>query len=185
VIHFHHNIDWPHFDFADLYARVVAEAPPDATLVEVGCWLGRSMAFLAVEAANSGKALHLVAVDTWQGSIGEPGMQAYARENDVYAMFRRNLAPVIDRISVLRLESVKAASYLDDGTLHFVFIDASHDEASVAADIAAWWPKVAVGGLLAGHDYNTDHRGVCDAVGAAFPEGVEAVGGCWVKRKSR
>lgn len=46
----------------------------------------------------------------------------------------------------------------------FVYIDAAHDYESVAADIAAWWPRVLDGGILAGHDYDATHPGVVQAV---------------------
>ena len=48
----------------------------------------------------------------------------------------------------------------------FVYIDAAHDRASVAADIAAWWSRLAPDGMLAGHDYDPDLPGVIEAVNA-------------------
>ena len=36
--------------------------------------------------------------------------------------------------------------------LDFVYIDACHEYSAVKADIAAWYPKVRVGGVLGGHD---------------------------------
>ena len=38
--------------------------------------------------------------------------------------------------------------------MDFVFIDASHEADMVYLDCEAWWPKVKVGGVLAGHDYD-------------------------------
>jgi hypothetical protein len=35
-----------------------------------------------------------------------------------------------------------------------VYIDGLHDYGSVKQDIAAWWPKVKVGGFIGGHDYH-------------------------------
>ena len=51
---------------------------------------------------------------------------------------------------------------LADASVFAVFIDGEHDEPSVTPDIAAWWPKVAPGGYLSGHDWN--HREVRAAV---------------------
>lgn len=62
---------------------------------------------------------------------------------------------------VLHMESAIAASQIPDGDLDFVYLDARHDFAGVVADIHAWWPKVRVGGVFAGHDF----------VDGEFPEG--------------
>ena len=51
--------------------------------------------------------------------------------------------------------------------MSFVYIDALHDYDSVKADIAAWWPQVKPGGVLAGHDFhsgNPETAGVARAV---------------------
>lgn len=47
----------------------------------------------------------------------------------------------------------------------FVYIDAGHEYEATRADIAAWWPRIAPHGMLAGHDYNEAvHPGVVRAV---------------------
>lgn len=59
------------------------------------------------------------------------------------------------------------AREFDAGSLNLAFIDADHSYDSVLADIKAWLPKVKVGGMLCGHDYNPpgrDHAGVRQAV---------------------
>jgi hypothetical protein len=54
--HFYQNIDgW--FDFQDIYSDVIRKLPNNAHIVEVGAWKGKSTAYLAVEAINSGKIL--------------------------------------------------------------------------------------------------------------------------------
>ncbi|MRS02168.1 class I SAM-dependent methyltransferase, partial [bacterium] len=59
---------------------------------------------------------------------------------------------------------VEAALNYQDGSLDMVFIDAAHDYDNVRADIAAWYPKVRLGGMLAGHDYEENWPGVIQAV---------------------
>lgn len=49
----------------------------------------------------------------------------------------------------------------------FVYVDGPHDEASVRADLEAWWEVVPEGSMLAGHDYDAgNHPGVVAAVKA-------------------
>jgi hypothetical protein len=38
-------------------------------------------------------------------------------------------------------------------SLDYVYIDADHSYKSVQEDLIAWYPKVKVGGLFAGHDW--------------------------------
>lgn len=69
------------------------------------------------------------------------------------------------RLKMVGCDSVEAAAKLYPGrTFDFVYIDADHSEYAVRADIAAWWPRVRQGGILAGHDYATHYYGVKAAV---------------------
>jgi len=65
------------------------------------------------------------------------------------------------RAEIFNLDSAVAAAMLPDSSLDFVYLDARHDFAGVVDDIQAWWPKVKVGGVFAGHDF----------VEGEFPEG--------------
>lgn len=176
--HFHDDIHgW--FDFQELYARVVREAPPGSRLIEVGVWRGKSLSHLAVEAGNSGKAVYLAGIDTWRGSDGDTAMLAVAAADDIKGEARRNLSRSRQPVVLLHKDSVEAAADFPDCSCYFVFIDACHAEYAVRQDIAAWLPKVARGGLLAGHDY--DCESVARAVDALLP-GREIDGPCWLWR---
>lgn len=171
------------FDYQDLYADVVRQLPDGAHVVEVGCFLGVSTAFLAVEIANSGKRIRFDAVDTWAGSPEQKVLVPYYRDHDVYAEFMSNMrrGGVAHIVNPVRLPSVEAARLYADGSLDFCFIDAAHDYESVRDDLAAWEPKVKPGGVLAGHDWN-QWPGVNQAVTERWGEGIEERGKCWVRR---
>ena len=69
---------------------------------------------------------------------------------------RRRLSPFAARTSFLFLPMLTAeAAELVPPGLDLVYVDARHDYCGVAEDIAAWWPKLRPGGVLAGHDYLT------------------------------
>jgi hypothetical protein len=55
---------------------------------------------------------------------------------------------------MMRMESIKAAAFIADNSLDMIFIDADHDYKSVMDDVKAWVPKVKLGGIIAGHDYD-------------------------------
>jgi hypothetical protein len=65
------------------------------------------------------------------------------------------------RARIVVSESTAAAAEMKNSSLDFVYLDARHDFMGVVADIQAWWPKVKVGGVFAGHDF----------VDGEFPEG--------------
>tara|TARA_B110000902_G_scaffold158297_1_gene181499 strand:- start:787 stop:1332 length:546 start_codon:yes stop_codon:yes gene_type:complete len=50
----------------------------------------------------------------------------------------------------------------------FIYIDGAHDYESVRQDIQLSLPLLKKGGVIAGHDYQREHRGVVRAVGEAF-----------------
>jgi hypothetical protein len=112
--------------------------------------------------------LHMVAVDLWQAKppSDQPGFETYAEWNfdQIEAEFCDRIASFRDRVTVCRCDTVRAAGLYDDGAFDFVFIDAEHTHRGVAADIAAWLPKVKAGGILSGHDYQPNFPGVQAAV---------------------
>jgi predicted O-methyltransferase YrrM len=151
---------------------MVARAGDGAQFVEVGCWKGRSAAFLGVEILRSGKAVALHCVDHFRGS-DDAAHQGDAALPDLRAVFEGNMKPCVDAgldLRVHALGSAEAAAGFADGSLDFVWLDAGHDHASVAADIAAWLPKVKPGGVLGGDDWPMD--GVALAVREALGAGV-------------
>lgn len=56
------------------------------------------------------------------------------------------------RLILYPMTTLDAAKWVDDRTLDLVFVDASHVEADVVADIKAWARKVRPGGMICGHD---------------------------------
>ena len=72
-----------------------------------------------------------------------------------YGEAQVNLKEYIDkkRCELIRANSVDAALGVADNSLDFIYIDADHSYVGTKGDIAAWYPKVKVGGVMAGHDY--------------------------------
>lgn len=184
--HFYEGIHgW--FDFQEIYSDIVKRAPAKAHFVEVGSWIGRSTAFLAVEIVNSGKNIRLDAVDTFEGNIdfgGEDRQLLNRHAGNVKEVFLKNMAPVAFVVNTVNARSTDAAQQYTDESLDFVFIDANHDYANVSADIQSWWPKLKFGGTMAGHDYGLDRNDVARAVDDFFGA-IEFVGSSWRVRKLR
>lgn len=182
--HFYETIHG-NFDFQDIYSQAVREAGDNSILVEVGAYLGRSTAFLAVEVINSRKWPKVYVVDTWKGNLSEPDHMHEMGKlgGDAYPHFCKNMTKVLHVLTPMRMESVEAASTFVDGSIDFVFIDADHRYDWVRSDIDAWWPKVKPGGVLAGHDYDDQFPGVRQAVDESFSGQFEIRNKSWWVRK--
>lgn len=156
-----------YFTYPNLYSFAVQNFPTNSHFVEVGCWKGRSAAFMAVEIHNSGKTILFDCVDTWTGSVTEDGHQSdqYVKSGTLYEKFLSNTDLVKHIITPKRGDSTEMASTYEDNSLDFVFIDGDHRYECVKADIEAWLPKMKNGGILSGHDY-----GWCEDVRRAVHE---------------
>lgn len=138
------------------------------TVIEIGSWMGRSTRAMA---DNMEHGALLYAVDTWRGSAGPKEVRhqqllADKPEDWLANLFQKNMEgskiPVIMEIS----ESLEAAKQFAAAGKKFdmIFIDAAHDYDNVKADILAWRPLLAPGGLLCGHDFDGGRPGVVKAV---------------------
>lgn len=131
--------------------------------VEVGNFLGRSLCSLGELVQQSGKPFAVIGVDTCRGS-GPEG----PKRKDFHAgavqdgggtfagALHRNVLEcgLADLITLIVTDSITAAGLFADHSVCWVHLDARHDGAHLAADIAAWLPKVSRGGWLSGDDYN-------------------------------
>jgi len=186
--HFYRTIQgW--FDWEQVYSAFVEMAPADrsSVFVELGAWKGRSAAFLATEIANSNKDIKFYVVDGWdgRGHVNPDGTPEYfGYDLDIKAglfeTFTKNLSPVADHYTPLRMDTAEAAAKFEDGSVDMVWIDTTQDYDMVLADIQAWLPKIKSGGWIAGHDYTSAPQSVGAAVHATFGNNFKIHAGCWL-----
>lgn len=150
---------------------------PDV-VVEVGAWKGASTLHLARTMAAHDVDGTVIAVDTWLGAVDHWAdadlFAELATEHGYPSLYRTFLANVLheglaDRVVPLPLDSVNAAELmrLRGVSADVIHLDAGHEEASVAADLRAWWPVLRPGGLFVADDY--------DRLGGRFPGVTRAV----------
>ena len=171
------------FTYPNLYKSMVEKFPSGSKFVEVGSWKGKSATYLAVEIINSNKNIILDCVDTWKGSA-EHVDDEYIKSNSLYELFIKNTSSLSSVINPIRMDSVSASKIYKDNSIDFVFIDANHEYDYVKKDIEAWFPKVKVGGIIAGHDYRNGWKDVDKAVNEFFiGKKILANESCWVYEK--
>lgn len=176
------------FDYQELYDSAVERVPPHAVMVEVGCWQGRSLAYLADRVRASGKRINLWGVDHGVGTDSDTerplhGPTLAACGGNTLGLLAANLRAcgLADVAVPMGCTSLRAASLFPPASVDFVFLDAAHDYQNVRADLAAWWPAIKPGGVLSGHDYDDFWVGVVQAVDEyfGFSPRHDACANCW------
>lgn len=124
---------------------------------EIGVFEGTTFKHLIENCPN----LHLTGVDvfcsdkdwkrlnikTTEELNKHPALERY----DALLQFCENYS---ERAIVWRDFSNLAHNRIQDESLDFVFIDASHNYDSVLEDLKCWAPKIRKGGIVSGHDIN-------------------------------
>lgn len=149
------------YDWVETYREAAVRFPNGSRLVEVGCFLGRSICHLAELAKQYEKHFQIIGVDTCRGSGPENGTDHHeeaVKKGGGWSFATQLHQNIIqcghgDDIDLIVSTSARAANLFPDHSLDFVFLDAAHDYDSVCKDIMSWLPKVKVGGVLAGDDY--------------------------------
>jgi len=67
--------------------------------------------------------------------------------------------PFIEKIDVCRNYTNICVKSVSDDYVDFIYVDARHDFKGVYEDMVDWWPKLRVGGIMAGHDYVEQNDG--------------------------
>ncbi len=159
---------WMNHDELEFLEGLAREAE---SIVEVGCWKGRSTYALAANCTGP-----VYAVDHFLGSEDErSGPHREAVTGDVFTQFLHNVGH-FPNLHIVKKPSLEAVAEVPE--VDVVFIDAGHRYEDVVADIRAWKPKARK--VICGHDAVMD--GVARAVREELGELVLVPGTTiWVK----
>ena len=119
---------------------------PNTVMAEIGSFSGASSELFALHCKE------INCIDEWKPywEVSDSSLVVEAeRRFDEMSIY-------YDNIIKRKFSSVEAATLFPDEFFDLVYIDAAHDMKNVVNDIKAWWPKVKIGGILAGHDYHYD-----------------------------
>lgn len=99
----------------------------------------------------------LFSVDAWLAYKGYREHVSQGKLDGFYeatkVRLERAAAETGSESEVIKGLSTTVSTTFRDGGLDFVYLDGNHTLPQVIADLAAWTPKVRVGGVIAGHDY--------------------------------
>jgi len=119
--------------------------PKNASIVEVGCFEGKSIELFSIFCKN------VYVVDP------------YSSYNDISDELLLNAKSQLDEIikqhpNIIKLKkhSIDVSLDFEDYSLDAVYIDGAHDYINVKNDILTWIKKIKPNGILCGHDRHSD-----------------------------
>lgn len=124
--------------------------------VEVGVHLGE----FAASFLSRWRGFAMTLVDPWENLPGYVDRIAGRDRQADYEECKKRIRAATKSavVEMLRETSRNAVERFRDSQLDFFYIDGDHSPASVIFDVLSWWPKVASGGVLAGHDWLNEWR---------------------------
>ncbi len=141
-------------------AKLICQHLPDGRCkaVEVGCYRGA----VSEEVLRQHKQVQYTMVDPWMKPerdseyLRTGGYTAIHMLHDAEGRYQEAMDCTDfakDRRTVMRMTSLEAASKFNDCDFDLVYLDGLHTYQDVLNDLIAWYPKIASGGVLGGHDY--------------------------------
>lgn len=139
-------------------------------IIEVGTWKGGSAIHMASVARRLGLAPEIICVDTWLGAVefwtdqkdperylalkcrnGYPTVYYQFMANVLHRNCQDLITPFPQTATIAGLWFRRYGVKAD-----LIYIDGSHEEDDVYADLISYWDLVRPGGILVGDDWNWD-----------------------------
>lgn len=180
--YFYHNIEgWSSEENQGELLKTIlplVEGNGKLKIAEIGVYQGRGTSIWNTILINAGVDYEYKAIDHFEGS------SEHDKTINYYERTLNNLKPILDKIDIVKNDSIAESKNYDDEYFDIIYIDASHEYEYVIDDIKNWLPKVKKNGIICGDDYSSDWPGVVKAVNEVFNDKVNFVGThqqWWVK----
>ncbi len=128
-----------------LLFELAGSLPTNASIVEIGSYLGASTCFLAAGVRPHKGTVY--AIDTWTNTGMSDGVY------DTYRDFLHSIVPLRDSIVPLRGLSTEISINFDQ-PIDLLFVDGDHSYEAVRSDLEVWLPKLKSGALVVLHDFS-------------------------------
>jgi predicted O-methyltransferase YrrM len=148
-------------------AQLAKQCTGSGVIVELGSYLGRSTASLAI-GSRLGSNVKVYTFDSYEGD------SAMETHSGMFQDMKNNLhkAGVVDQV-VAALDKTHFPPDSFNEPVELLFIDADHEPIATKRDFEAWEPKVIVGGKIAFHDTYDIVQG-----GVRFVGPLKVIGEC-------
>lgn len=153
---------------------------------ELGMFDGRTSFYLLDHCPS----LSMIGVDVFEPNPDKIGRWEFGEDAHMACPFNQYLAEIYKRVdrdypercTVIKGDTVYAASVVPDNSLDFIFCDSCHSYDHLLAEIRAWAPKIKDTGYFTGHDifFETVELAVREAFGKDWEETTNHV---WYAKK--
>ncbi len=131
---------------------------PLRTIVELGSYVGDSTEIFALLFEE------VTSIDPWENGYDDNDGASFNHPMwFVEEQFDR-MREQFTNIRKIKKKALDAVEEFADESIDMVYIDAKHTYEAVKEDITAWYPKVKIGGIISGHDFQDSHPGVKQAI---------------------
>ena len=121
--------------------------------LNIGAELGVRRGELTTSLLYHNPQLSMVSVDLWNDH--EDIVESHSHDSN-YEQFIRILEEnkISERCKIIRKLTTEACDDIEDESLDFIYVDATHTSEAVSKDLTCWIPKVKESGFICGHDYH-------------------------------
>jgi len=175
------------FDFENIYDFAVKNLN-NCNFLEIGAWAGKSTAYMANLIREQDKNIKFYTVDTF---LGEPTCQFHLDKvqqlgGTIFNEFWSNISDLglQSYVHPIISTSHNCIDKIRDKEFGFIFIDGAHDYESVNNDLHHVYDHVSNGGLIGGHDYNSQCKSAVDNFFAVKGKKVNQYGASWLIQKT-
>ena len=130
---------WFDEDDSKIYELAAQKFPDGSVFVEVGCWKGKSALCMVEYLIRYNKKIDFICIDHFEGSsehqVGAPYQDDCVVNKTLFEKYCDNITEYEEYIHTIRLSSEGACLEFENGSLDFVYIDASHEYEYVRKDI--------------------------------------------------
>lgn len=148
------------YTFGLIY-EVLDKIPEDATIVELGSFVGGSIIRITnkLKELNKLDNVNIHVVDNWIcENISYEGRQWSQVHDNFLEKFLDNvkIAGIFDKLTINCSDSLVPVDSHQDNTIDLLFVDDGHTYPHTKNVLEAWLPKVKIGGYIIGHDFSSN-----------------------------
>jgi SAM-dependent methyltransferase len=154
---------------SEAFDQLIARLKP-TRIIEVGTWKGGSAIHMAKVSKKLGLSPQIICVDTWLGAVefwtdqADPERYLSLKCRNGYpTVYYQFVANVLHEgcqdliVPFPQTSTIAALWFRRYGlTAPLIYIDGSHEEDDVYADLVSYWDLVEPGGILVGDDWGWD-----------------------------